>query len=450
MSSPPVTGRRNEGYGRLGFLDYFILFYCMVRILGNYILELLALCVAQSLPMTIHSMGAPHLHPDLSFRVPPYDLKFILYKSPTLSHPDVSNLQRYLSPLSSNSSRTNNLLNTACLRSLIQPGSTAAILSSHRYSAYRVNINHEITSPEFAGNWVVQHSIKSPQPPRTSDIVIFFLHGGGYQCSQPAHYLLYLLRLAESVLDQGVSVSIFALDYSLAPEHVFPTQLREVAAAYAYLVHEEHISAEKIIVAGDSAGGHLALSFLVDLDRKRSGEFDGKIDKKPGGLLLMSPWLSLHHEPPSFTRNAKTDVLSGPFLRKIAYRFLGHDSKSNGSSSGYSMTSPLTEFISPEPRTEWQNVLPPWVWASAGKDEIFFDDIDLWANIAKTSLGAANVEFEVGFGKVHDWQWLETIMDEPLKKRFLENELGDGKEFESITKIGNAIVRRTKESGSHT
>ena len=237
-----------------------------------------------------------------------------------------------------------------------------------------------------------------------------------------------------------MSVSIFTLDYSLAPEHIFPTQLTEAAAAYAYLVSEEQIPPEKIILTGDSAGGHLALSLLVSLHEDKAFE-------KPGGLVLMSPWLSLHHEPASFTRNAHTDVVSAPFLRRNSCRFLGHDQKtSRDAFEDLYRNSPYLEFLTPEPRIDWDVVLPFWVWVSAGEKEMFFDSVQSWAEMLKARLGDQRVVLEVGFGKVHAWQWLETMMNQPMKKAFLGKDIGDGRGFEAAASVGSAIARKLKES----
>lgn len=178
-------------------------------------------------------------------------------------------------------------------------------------------------------------------------------------------------------------MSIFALGYSLPPENVFPTQLKEAAASYAYLVAEERIPAEKIIVAGDSAGGHLALSLLDDLGIGFSSTIDRKAAEKPGGLILLSPWLSLHHEPASFTTNAYVDVMSRTFIRLTARRFLGHDVSARDNPEGFNMNSPLLEFLTPELEIDWDVVLPSWVWVSVGTNEIFLDSIKLWARMLK-------------------------------------------------------------------
>ena len=275
-------------------------------------------------------------------------------------------------------------------------------------------------------------------------MTIFYLHGGGYISSQPAHYLLFLLRLGEAILEQGISVSIFALDYSLAPEHVFPTQLKETAAAYRHLITKEYVPPEKIILAGDSAGAHLALSFLVDLASEHSSSENAL--PKPRGLALMSPWLSLHNEAPSFKVNAQKDVLSAPFLRRVARHFLGHDAAAKDAPVESRLNSPCLEFLTPQPAIEWDAVLPRRVWVSAGTDEIFFDNVRTWIGVLRNELGHERVAFDAGPGKVHVWQWLETMMDEAMKKDFLSRSVDDGKGgFEATAAAGRAIADLLRE-----
>ena len=221
-------------------------------------------------------------------------------------------------------------------------------------------------------------------------------------------------------------MSIFALDYHLAPEFLFPTQLEEAVAAYEYLVHEMAIPAEKVVVAGDSAGGHLVLSMLVSLHQRSSLP-------KPGGAVLLSPWLSLHHTPMT---NAETDVLSAPFLRVTARRFLG----SARADREEILADPRLEFLNPQPEIEWDAVLPSWLWVSAGTNEIMFDDLVMWTQALDKRLGRKRVSWEWGEGEVHDWQWMET-MDEGPKGSFLRKE-GACEDFEAVARIGRVVGER--------
>ncbi|KAL9066962.1 MAG: hypothetical protein Q9161_007206 [Pseudevernia consocians] len=349
----------NSDFGHLHLVDYFVIFYCIFRVIGKTELQLesdFQACytsaqyqhIAWELP--VFFLTYPFIYPDTTSTSFAITLQHFLIRT----YVSQNRAQQII-----DCSRTNYLLNPASLRFLTRPPSehVTTILSSPRYSRFRENINYQVERPDFTGYWILRHSLKSPKAPSSSDLTILFLHGGGYFTSLPAHYLLFLLRLAESILEQGVSVSIFALDYSLAPEHVFPTQLDEATAAYRYLISEEQIPAGKIVVMGDSAGGHLALSLLVHLN-KMGSLIEEKALEKPGGLVMMSPWLSLHHESTSFTTNAHKDVLSRPFLRLAARRFLGHDLASRESPAAFDMNSPYLEFLSPRPTIEWNVVLP--------------------------------------------------------------------------------------------
>lgn len=211
-------------------------------------------------------------------------------------------------------------------------------------------------------------------------------------------------------------------------------------AAYAYLLEEMQISPNRLIVMGDSAGGHLALTFLNNLyqpmPRLISSATEGRRLPKPSGLIFLSPWLSLHHNTsPSFTTNADTDILSVSFLHQVACRFIGSTKVLEASKP-----SPYLEFLTPDPSTDWDAVLPSRVWVTAGNKEIFFDDITGWVQELKGGLGQGRVSLDTGVGKVHDWQWLET-MDEGLKRNYLKKQAGTGRMegFESIEAIAMAI-----------
>ncbi|KAL6717580.1 hypothetical protein ACLMJK_005495 [Lecanora helva] len=321
--------------------------------------------------------------------------------------------------------RTNELLTYRQIRALIR-SSASTILSSRRYEHISHNLYHRISEPKFTGYWIIQSSFTDPRPPRHSDITVFFLHGGGYITSHPDTYLLFLLRLAEGILVQDIQVSIFALDYHLAPESPYPKQLEQATAAYEYLYSQMKIPAERIVVAGDSAGGHLALSFLTSLSQRCTLP-------KPGGVMLFSPWLSLHHYP---STNADSDVLSASFLRATARRFLG-PARADWAET---MTDPLLEFLSPHPKTDWNTVLPSWLWVLAGTSELMFDDIVTWTQALDKSLGRDRLSWEWGEGELHDWQWLET-MDDGAKKRFLQKE-GKCDDFEAVMKIARVIAEK--------
>lgn len=106
---------------------------------------------------------------------------------------------------------------------------------------------------------------------------VLYLHGGGYVIGSPRAERV----LTASLALEGGSV-VYALDYRLAPEHPFPAALEDARTAYDAIL-EDH--GGPIAVAGDSAGGGLALSVAVELRDNRV--------PPPAALLLLCPWLDL-------------------------------------------------------------------------------------------------------------------------------------------------------------
>ena len=85
----------------------------------------------------------------------------------------------------------------------------------------------------------------------------------------------------------------FAVDYRLTssapnpPANPFPAAVLDALAGYRYLVHDAGFAPENIIVAGDSAGGGLALALMMYL---RDNDYP-----LPGGGVLLSPWVGKYH-----------------------------------------------------------------------------------------------------------------------------------------------------------
>jgi acetyl esterase/lipase len=111
----------------------------------------------------------------------------------------------------------------------------------------------EPVSTPVRGEWVW-----APQADDAAGVVLV-LHGSAYLiCSSRTH------RGFASHLSEYSGMPTFAVDYRLAPEHAFPAAEDDAFAAYRWLLAQGHDPA-KIVVAGDSAGGHLAVALAVRL-----------------------------------------------------------------------------------------------------------------------------------------------------------------------------------------
>jgi acetyl esterase/lipase len=90
-------------------------------------------------------------------------------------------------------------------------------------------------------------------------------------------------------------VRIFSLDYSLAPEFLYPTQFQQVVIAYEYLLNTT--LADKIIIAGDSAGGSLITSLLLHIVRPCADlRPQSRLLSTPGAMIQISPWVNLNSD----------------------------------------------------------------------------------------------------------------------------------------------------------
>jgi acetyl esterase/lipase len=108
---------------------------------------------------------------------------------------------------------------------------------------------------------------------------VLYLHGGGFTVGSPATHRALATHLAAAT---GATVHL--LDYRLAPEHPFPAALDDAYAAYRALL-DRGAEPGRTALAGDSAGGWLALSLALRL--RDQG------DPLPAVLGLISPWLDL-------------------------------------------------------------------------------------------------------------------------------------------------------------
>jgi epsilon-lactone hydrolase len=106
---------------------------------------------------------------------------------------------------------------------------------------------------------------------------IYFVHGSGYAlCSPRTH------RRLTAWLSRLTGLPVFAVDYRLAPRHRFPTAADDVRAGWDLLTRQ--VPAENIVIAGDSAGGHLAVDLLLQPDVAAN---------RPAALVLFSPLVDL-------------------------------------------------------------------------------------------------------------------------------------------------------------
>lgn len=124
---------------------------------------------------------------------------------------------------------------------------------------------------------------------------MLYFHGGGYVFGNPGTHRQFVARIVA-----GTGLGAVAPRYRLAPHHRHPAAVDDAFLAYLSLL-DAGMDPRSIIVAGDSAGGGLAMALLHRL--RREGV------PLPSGAMLFSPYLDLEHTAYTITTNAATDYL---------------------------------------------------------------------------------------------------------------------------------------------
>ncbi|MDD2971418.1 MAG: alpha/beta hydrolase [Lachnospiraceae bacterium] len=203
--------------------------------------------------------------------------------------------------------------------------------------------------------------------------VILYCHGGGYMTGSSMYARTLTTKLAATT-----SMDVLCFDYRLSPEHPYPAALEDAVKAWDYLMLLGY-GARNVIVAGDSAGGNLALCLVHCLKREER--------LIPKGLVLMSPWTDLLTKGKSHETRASLDpVLDAEYLE------LATKSYAEGEELTNPFISPLYGDFRGFPRTHIQ----------VGDNEILLNDSTM---LYKAMLKAnVPVEIEIYKGMWHVFQ----------------------------------------------
>lgn len=145
--------------------------------------------------------------------------------------------------------------------------------------------------------------------PHSGKKIILYCHGGGYSTGSP----LYARTLTTKLASQ-LSMDVFCFDYRLAPEHPYPAAVDDAQAAWDYLMLQGY-GAKDIFVAGDSAGGNLALALGLRLKKQKR--------MLPAGFVLMSPWTDLTVSGKTHVTKADVDpVLNQNYLNEMIENYV--------------------------------------------------------------------------------------------------------------------------------
>ena len=168
-------------------------------------------------------------------------------------------------------------------------------------------------SQEFLGNLVAPMSGMEWEPfdldgmpaawmrikrPHRRRHAILYCHGGGYTSGT-----LGYSKVLASKLTHVTGYDVLTFEYRLAPEHPYPAAVEDALKAWDHLMRLGY-GARDVVVAGDSAGGNLALVLCHRL------KAEGRM--LPAALLLMSPWTDMTASGASYTQREELDPMLTP------------------------------------------------------------------------------------------------------------------------------------------
>ncbi|CCW15832.1 lipase/esterase [Sphingobium indicum BiD32] len=235
-----------------------------------------------------------------------------------------------------------------------------------------------VGEPVMAGGvdamWIVA-------PGATRERVFLYLHGGGYRVGSIRSHFDLIARISAASGAAG-----FAINYRLAPEHPFPAAIEDVLTTCEWLVGQG-VSLDHVALAGDSAGGNLALAGTLKLRAKGGAT--------PAALVLLSPWTDLELRGKSYETRADSDPIhQRAMLAATAAGYLG------GADPADPLASPLNAAFAG---------FPPMLIQVGDRETVLDDSRNL---AAKAEAAGVSVQLEVWDEMIHVFQQFPDELDE--------------------------------------
>src|ERR1700744_5321307 len=259
-----------------------------------------------------------------------------------------------------------------------------------------IDVHHD--GRRVVGEWVRAPGVS------TSRGAIYFVHGSGFAlCSPRTH------RGLTAWLSRLTGQPVFVVDYRLAPRHRFPTAADDVRASWDWLTGQ--VPPNGVVIAGDSAGGHLSVDLLLQPDVAANG---------PAALTLFSPLIDLTLE----LARAREDLRRDPAIR---------------ADDAARLVALYSNGVDPAHRRLKLDVaggppLPPTLIQAGGAEMLLNDSRHLAADIRA---GGGRCTLQVWPDQVHVFQALPRLSPEAVKAmkhvaRFIDTAMRDNN-IETIT-----------------
>ncbi|KAL1643864.1 hypothetical protein SLS58_004537 [Diplodia intermedia] len=251
----------------------------------------------------------------------------------------------------------------------------------------------DVKKDDFHGVWLTFDEETKP------DIVVLYCHGGGFSMGSSYFYMEFLLAWVSLLKEAGYkNPALLALEYTLVPDAVYPTQVQQAFAAYEHVLSITEDPA-RICVGGDSAGGTLILSLLL---------YIANHPRHHGGLpalaTMISPWVTL--VSPN-NRNTASDYLNSDSLHLYGKQYVGNK---------ISIDDPMVSPGNCTDLKQWARATPSAGWCFLyGSEEVLGPEIRELVRVLKK--GGALVDVEEEEGGIHAWPVASLYLGETGEER---------------------------------
>jgi hormone-sensitive lipase len=231
---------------------------------------------------------------------------------------------------------------------------------------------------------------KSPIAKEDFNGVIIHIHGGGFVSMSSASHRNYLYRWAKAL-----NMIIFSIDYRLAPQNPFPAAIDDVWQAYNWIINYSEpllgIPIDKVVLAGDSAGGNFVMSLALRTIREGV--------RVPDGCLMSYPALNLYPEKfvPSYFVAIDDVILPYNVLKLCLKAYIPEEFKPE-----------WDPFLSPIMASdELLSKMPP-IRILSGTNDPLHDDI--WKLLQRLQKLRKNAQYTIYEGLPHGFLTLDELV----------------------------------------
>jgi acetyl esterase/lipase len=237
------------------------------------------------------------------------------------------------------------------------------------------------TAPRtITGEWL--------RPRDPGEGAVLYLHGGGYSFCSPRTHRVITGRLAATA-----GLRVLVPRYRLAPEHPYPAAFDDAMDSYRWLL-DQGVPAGRIVIAGDSSGGHLAAAVAIEACRSSL--------PAPGGVVLFSPWVDLSCEHLAEIDRSRRDPFISPVIaQRCGLQYAG----------GHDWSGPGLSLLNCDGLT-----LPPFL-IQLGGVEALREEIEQFAGVLAEA--GTPCELQVWQGQIHVFQAFNRLL--PAAREAMDN-----------------------------